>query len=334
VLSEPRPIWGNLIPEFLADLKEADFETIPCPLCGSWDLEPIYEGVGLRGNHVHCVICRRCTHIHINPRPTLEAFKRFYQGVDYFELCAEFSRMSIEEKLAQFEDDSFWERRSVHGERLYARYLTGRLGPEDTVFDFGCGDGAWLWSLQQSSGCQVDGEEISDHYVEVVKRKLGVDIFNGPIEEVAEDIVAKHEGGVRLAIVSGSLQHMLDPLLCLRAAHQILAEDGFLFVCNWSIFEHYLSPYGDEPSRLIGESLSWEHPHYFHEASFRFMLEQSGFELVDLQIESPIRERHMHAFAKKARPRDDIEPIHDVDGVVARVRSLESATVTNRLRRI
>jgi SAM-dependent methyltransferase len=326
------------VPKYLSSLT-GPAEQIPCPLCRSLEHVPVYEGIALRGNELTCVACAHCTHLFLSPRPPLDAFKAFYRGNNYFHLCADFSKVSLEEKLAQFSDDEFWERRFAHGERLYRRHLQGILKPGDVAFDFGCGDGAWLGGLREASGCEIDGEEISDVYVDVIRERLGIEITLGPIEEVADEILARHAPGkVKVAIVSGSLQHMLDPMRCLGVAHHILADDGLLFVCNWSLFDHYMAPCKDadgrcydDARRLLGENLSWEHAHYFHEASFRFMIEAAGFELVDFELESHVRPRHMGALARKAPQPVAPRPHATLEQVLARLCALETANLAGRV---
>ncbi|MEU9506725.1 class I SAM-dependent methyltransferase [Micromonospora sp. NPDC048170] len=322
------------VPEYILPLEGAPetHERIPCPICGSTERAPLYEGVALRGNTLILDICLSCSHLYINPRPSMAAFNEFYQDDAYFHLCADFSKVTLEEKLAQFDDPEFWDERFGHGKRLYDTYLTGKLTADDTVFDFGCGDGAWLWALQQLTGCAVDGEEISDIYTQIAAKRLGTSIFAGAVEEVADQIVEKHRDNVKVAIVSGSLQHMLDPMKCLRAARDILTDDGLLYICNWSIFEHYMAAYKDQRRRLLGEILSWEHLHYFHETSFKYMVRAAGFEIVEFAIESDVRERHMEIVARKTDKPAELPSRQEVEGVVMRARAFESATIAQRLR--
>jgi SAM-dependent methyltransferase len=334
---EPDSALDSLVPPYLDALRTTN-EAIACPICGSDDFDPIYDGIALRGNELTCVICNRCTHFFLNPRPRLDAFKAFYAGANYFHLCAEFSHVSLSEKLAEFGSEEFWKERFGYGARLYSTYFRDVLGPGDLAFDFGCGDGAWLWALRELSGCSIDGEEISDVYVDVIKERLGIDVFLGGIEETADAIVQKHRGRAKAAIVSGSLQHMLDPMKCLRVAHEILRDDGIFYVCNWSIFEHYMAPYQGDPDRVygatqrvLGEVLSWEHLHYFHETSFRYMLESAGFEIVAFQLESKVRPRHMDALCRKASSPAQAVPRRTARNVVSRLRALESATVGRRV---
>lgn len=324
------------VPDFVVPLeRDAELrEYKPCPVCLGTNLAHIYEGVALRGNDLILDMCLACSHFFINPRPPLSAFKEFYQDDNYFELCARFSRVSLAEKMSQFDDEEFWRERGEHGRRLYTEHLQGVLTADDIAFDFGCGDGGWLWGLHQATGCQVDGEEISNVYGDIVEKRIGHPIFIGPIEETAHSIVEKYRGKVKVAIVSGSLQHMLDPRVCLVAARDILTEDGLLYVCNWSIFEHFMAEYDGGPRRLLGENLSWEHAHYFHETSFKFMLEEAGFEIVKFNLNSTVRHGHMEALLRKSNKRPAPLSASDIERVRMRIHALEAATYSNRLRHI
>jgi SAM-dependent methyltransferase len=329
----------HAVPDYVLVLEQSKEgrEDIPCPVCGSTRRSPVYEGVALRGNNLVLAMCLECTHMFITPRPKMATFKQFYNDDSYFHLCAKFHDASLDETMEQFETEEFWADRYGHGKRLHDRYfagggLGGTLGPGDVVFDFGCGDGAWLGSLREITGCAVDGEEISPKYAEVIKAKFGVDIFLGPVEETADAIADRYRGKVKLAIVSGSLQHMLDPMQCLRTAREILADDGRLYICNWSIFEHFMTSYQGDQRRLVGEIVSWEHLHYFHETAFRYMLAHAGFEVLDFSLESAVRPRHMDALARKTDAAPVLPSADQVQRVAMRLRALESATIAERLR--
>lgn len=323
------------VPEFVQVLQREPqtHETIACPLCGGSENAAVYEGIALRGNDIRLAMCQDCSHFFINPRPTLATFEEFYASDGYFHLCADYYDKTLEETFEQFGEDAYWDDRGQHGRRLHAQYLTGRLGKDDLVFDFGCGDGGWLWGLQQATGCSVAGEEISEVYVKTASEKLGVQIVNGAIEASAPEILERYRGKVKLAIVSGSLQHMLDPMLCLRTARELLTDDGLLYVCNWGIFEHFMTAYADQPRRMVGEILSWEHLHYFHETSFRYMVEAAGFEVEELALESTVRPRHMEILARKSDRPAQLPSARAVEAVAMRLRALESATILQRQRR-
>lgn len=324
----------SMLPDYLDSIKNSS-DAIACPLCGGESHAPIYEGLALRQNDLRCVVCKQCTHIFLNPRPSLDAFKRFYADDSYFQLCAQSCDVSLSAKMAQFQSAAYWEKRAAHGARLFEQHLTGILGPEDVVFDFGCGDGGWLEGLHRISGCEIAGEEISNVYADVVKERLGIDVFVGPIEELGGPIVERYAGRVKVAIVSGSLQHMLSPMECLSIIHAVLQSDGVLYVCNWNLFEHYMSPYqGRTVRRLLGEVLSLEHVHYFHEASMRYMLARAGFSIEHFALESSVRPRHSEALSRKSEVPSQVEPLADWRDVVARISALESATIMKRMQPI
>jgi hypothetical protein len=127
-------------------------------------------------------------------------------------------------------------------------------------------------------------------------------------------------------------------MYCLAIAREILRGDGYLFVCNWNLFDHYMAPYAGDPEgfygatrRVLGEVLSWEHPHYFHAASFRYMVESAGFEILDFEFDSQIRPRHMGVLARPAVEVVASRPAMAAVDVIARLRALESAAVAARV---
>lgn len=310
-----------------------NLEHTSCPVCGAADLSPLYEGPALRESDVIVLhICLRCTHMFINPRPSMATLVEFYQQARDFELAADAVSVTLDGETAHFHQAEFWSDRVGSGMALYDQHFKGRVTADDLVFDFGCGDGGWLWGVQLVSGCSVDGVEIDGYYSELVEGYIGRPIFRAPVEEAAADIVARYRGRAAAAIVSSSLQHMLDPLKCLRTAREILADDGLLYVCNWSVLDHFMAQYGGAARRLLGENLSWNYLHYFHETSFRYLLAAAGFEIVDFSLHSGIRPGHMDALARKGAPRPALPSSAEVTRIVMRVSALQSATYVERLR--
>lgn len=54
-----------------------------CPLCGSKRIEKFYEGVDeyYSGKDIECLVCNDCSLIFLNPRPTEEEYKEWYEPV-------------------------------------------------------------------------------------------------------------------------------------------------------------------------------------------------------------------------------------------------------------
>jgi len=299
-------------------------EFISCPICGGKEYRKIYEGIVQRGEvNITCVICTHCTHLYLNPRPSLEAYTKFYDEDDYGKVALAVKKKAYSER-SHIHDEAFFQERTGHGTRLYKKYLAGRLTKSDMVFDFGAGDGAWLQGLRQATGCAIDGNEPMSLQVQFIKKRLGIDVFHAPIEELADKIVEKYRSRIRLVIACDSLEHMVDPMMCLHIARSILADDGYLYICNWDILHRMEQP--TAAGRLLEECLSIDHAQYFHKNSYRFMVQKAGFEILNFESISTIREKadHMEIFARKASVPEQLSPELGCHQVLSRMAGIES----------
>ena len=312
---------------YLSDSKE----NIDCPICNSNSSKVLYKGPAWRGKiDLTFVICTECTHLFLNPRPTLEAYEKFYVNDDYDRLICESRGKSYVDKSNLYEkDDSDFQTQAGRGRRMHDQYLCDIIGKEDIVFDFGTGDGSWLYGLREKTGCIVDGNEVSASDVDFIKEKLGVDIFLGTTEAVGDAIVEKYKNKVRVAIVSGSLQHMLDPMYCLDIAHQILRQDGYLYICNFDIFTRSLSVKSDL-KLLFKELVTVDHPHLFHRNSYKYITEKSGFEIVKFNPCSTVRYKRMEIFAKKTNIPKSVTPKNNYSDILNQINDADSAVLRYR----
>lgn len=296
--------------------------TISCPICGCEEHQKVYRGPAFRGNlELTCVICTYCTHLYLNPRPSLEAYSEFYSKDDYGRLASvgkkKYSRSSMHE-------ENYFQERTGQGTRLYNEYLKDILTENDIVFDFGAGDGAWLFGLRESSGCEINGNEPGLLHVEFIKKRMGLEIFYGSTEDLGDQIADKYKGKAKLAIVSGSLQHMINPMKCLSIARSILTEDGYLYICNWNLFDRMSLE--SENAILLRECISIDHPHYFHKNSYMFMVKKAGFEVLNFKPVSTIRTkvRHMEIFARKVPLPEKVLPELKTDEILSKIDKMES----------
>jgi SAM-dependent methyltransferase len=307
-------------------------EVISCPICRCEEYHKVYHGTVKRGQvDVTCVICTNCTHLYLNPRPSLEAYAKFYDEDDYGRVALAVKKKSYSER-SRMHDDEFFQERTRHGTRLYEEYLKGKLTKNDIVFDFGAGDGAWLLGLHQATGCTIDGIEPMSLQVQFIKRRLGVDIFHAPIEDVADKVVEKYRGRIKLVIACDSLEHMLDPMKCLNIARSILVDGGYLYICNWDIFHRMGQPAA--AGRLLGECLSIDHTHYFHRNSYTFTVQKAGFEILSFESVSTIREKtdHMEILARKASIPGQLTPKLECRQILSEMAVIESNVKRYRAR--
>jgi len=307
-------------------------EIISCPICGSEEYRKVYHGTVNRGRvDLTCVICTHCTHIYLNPRPSLEAYSKFYDEDDYGRVALAVKKKSYSER-SHVHDEEFFQKRKEQGARLYQKYLKGKLKKNDTVFDFGAGDGAWLYGLREATGCVIDGNEPMSLQVEFIKRRLGVEVFHATIEDMADKIIEKYRGRVKLVIACDSLEHMLDPMKCLNIAHSILTDGGYLYICNWDIIHRMGRPAA--AGRLFGQCLSIDHAHYFHKNSYAFTVQRAGFEILKFESSSTIREKtdHMEIFARKASIPGQLSPKLECPQILSQIAGIESSVKRYRSR--
>jgi SAM-dependent methyltransferase len=272
-----------------------DLETIACPLCGASKFRAVRTARERGGFTIRAVVCRECGHIYLNPRPTLDAYEKFYYHSHY---RAYVDQSEIEEinrkRMAEMQAPEYIQKRVAHGERLFDHFAHEILGKDDLVFDFGCGDGAWLEGLRKRCSCRISGSDPDLFYRDYIRKTYGFDIHIGVMEKMFDALGAEYRGKIKLAIVSGSLQHMVDPMACLKFIRDLLVEDGTLYICNKNVFTHKI--------RLnipFSSHVSIDHPHYFHRSSYHFMVENAGFEVLAYNDHSKVRDKHMEIFARK-----------------------------------
>lgn len=293
-------------------------EEIDCPLCHSKDYREAASTRERGGFNVRAVLCNKCGHIYLNSRPTLSAYKKFYYDSDYRGYFS--SPDSAEEKnrkrWEKMHEPEYLEKRKAHGRRLYHRYMHKYLKSDDLVFDFGCGDGMWLAGLKEMCGCRIAGCEADAFYKDYIRKNLGIEISVGLLEEIIEDLRAEYSGKVKLGIISGSMQHMVDPMNCLRVIRDILADDGLLYVCNKDLFNDEL----DRHKIGLAQYISIDHPHYFHPSSYEFMVKKAGYEIIEFSPDSQVRFKHMEILAGKALNSNTPEPRLKPDKVFNKLR--------------
>jgi SAM-dependent methyltransferase len=244
-------------------------ETVPCNLCGSDDLETVYDArADLERDHdlrdkfrasgdelltQPLVRCRRCTLLFVNPRIDTRAMLDGYAaGADPVYVSQMDARV-----------------------RTFARTLRriDRLRPaRGSLLDVGTAAGAFL-KAAKDDGWDVTGIEPNAWLADWGRTRYGVTIHVGSIDDVA--LPAAH---FDVATLWDVIEHTPDPLHVLRRAHGLLAPGGLLVVNYPDI--------GSWIARLMGRRwpfLSSVHLYYFTRRTIRAMLDRAGFDTVDIR---------------------------------------------------
>ena len=176
-----------------------ELETLSrCLLCGS-------EAIELVDPECNIARCRDCEYVFDNPRPTLPELVKFYSGMSKYDSWLD--EIELREVM--------WKRRLK---------LVLPFRKPGSLLDIGAGIGQFL-SVARPYYEKTYGTEVSTSAIQIAKKKYGVDLFQGTIEEFARS--GKVFDNISLIHV---LEHVPDPVKVIRLCHSLLSDDGVLVV--------------------------------------------------------------------------------------------------------
>lgn len=224
-----------------------------CPTCRGPSLETWGQ---TRGRTI--VRCTACGFLFLNPRPDLASLKAFYDP---------FSSYTYEVQGTPYHQcaDRFIQAYHKWLEAIEAVIDKGRL------LEIGSALGYFLEAARRR-GWQPQGVELSRGGAEYCRRTYGIDVYCGQVQDAGfpsfyfDCVVTIH-----------TLEHMEDPVACVRECHRILRTGG-LFVVEVPYVRGDSTPEDLDEGDGIPAHLS-----FFTEQSLRGLLEASGFGVYDTQ---------------------------------------------------
>lgn len=239
-------------------------ETVPCPLCGSYECEQCFTGQdrfhGVPGSYP-VVRCRRCGMRYLSPRPDAAALAQFYPP-DYLDAdwsaAPPFIAAQVRDELAR--------RRAL----VEASHVPGDL------LDVGAGSGDFLATMREREGWRVHGLEPSPHARARAAARHGLTLDAGTL-----DGAPCADGSFDAVTMWEVLEHTPNPVAALRRARAPLRPGGALVLST---------PNADSlASRAFGVSwCGWDVPRHlaiFAPGHLRRALESVGF--ADVRIGTP-----------------------------------------------
>lgn len=223
-----------------------------CPLCGSASqvaIEPF--------NSYEMARCSDCSLVYTTLRKIpREQYEEVYSGeADYLEM------VEVAEKTARGE----WGFRQLRWFKRKALRWIETERPNSRLVDVGTGPGTFLLVAKQR-GFSVKGVEPTKLAAETA-RSLGVDMFNGVIEDFAATQDEKFDVVTSFEV----MEHVPDPISMLKSIRAILKPDG-IFV--------FSVPNLDDPYCLrqtLPVNIPPIHINFFRRQSMRVALERAGF---------------------------------------------------------
>lgn len=228
-----------------------------CALCGSRERRTRFR------EREHAIVtCTECDLTYVTPRLSSEALLSAVYDADYWH-----SERPRERGYADYRADA-----ELH-ERTFARRWRGIRHHAPTTgraLDLGCADGAFL-AVLRAAGWQVQGVEPTI-MATAARERLGDDaVLQVPIE-----VLRLPDDHYHLIALWDVLEHLPDPLACLRSVRRWMRDDGLLVLETQDV--------RSIAARLLGRR--WhhykhaEHLHHFHADTLRRALRETGFEVI------------------------------------------------------
>lgn len=232
---------------------------VPCNLCGSDDRRPFCPENGLS-----LVECQGCGLVYVSPRPDPAELYALY-GETYFH--------NNESGVVGYSDYIRDETNIRRTARRRLRHLERFIKP-GRMIDVGCAAGFFIDEAHQR-GWQVEGLDVSSFAVEYTRSHFGHTAHLGPFTEVGLPA-----GVYDLVTLWDVIEHVPDPRAYIRRAAELLRAGGVIVLATPDV--------GSVPARLagrrwVGFKLSEEHIYYFSISTLTRMLDESGFDVVNVR---------------------------------------------------
>jgi len=235
---------------------ESDLERVACPICGRGDDELLFLKGGFR-----IARCPGCGLVYVNPRLTQRALTALYD--------AQAISPTAYYLLTRREDERSFDARL----ELIERYRS-----PGTLLDLGAGTGTFS-KVARARGWQPRALDLNAASVQRC-RELGIYAIRAAFPSSAL------QGRVfDVVVMNDFLEHVGDPVAVVRAARELLAPSGVLFITTPDV--------GAMVARLAGRR--WlhlkpnEHLLYFDRRTITTLLEHTGFRVEVLRSIGRVR---------------------------------------------
>ena len=252
--------------------------------------------------------CRGCGLVFLNPRMTVGAYGRFYDGV-YRPLVSAFHGRLIDATTIQDEQRDY----AVERGGFLRRFLAAAASPVPRrLLDIGGSTGVVAAHLMREFG--LEGTLIDPAPLEVAQaRRLGLETITGLIED--HDFAGRR---FDLVIICQTVDHLLDIAGTLARVRSLLTEGGLLFIDIVDFRAAYLRQWSVEDAVKI------DHPYYLTESTMTAYLRRAGFDVLGTDYAAD----HLHvSYVCRPGPAvgDALPPSADVEALLREVRFVQNA---------
>lgn len=236
------------------------FELVPCCICNNTKFIKL-SNKDRYGLYMPVVICPKCGLIQTNPRMMQESYNDFY-NYEYRKLY-----MGIEKPRKDFFFQRYNKGKSIYHYLLNHKLL--KMKPSDLlVFEVGCSSGGILHYFKEK-GFYIKGVDLDREYIEFGKKRYGLDIFTGTIEDV------KFNKPPDIIIYSQVLEHISNLKEELFKLHKIMSDKSLLYIEVPGV-KNLTNRYNMNFLRYLQNA----HTYHFTLTTLRNLLETTGFKLL------------------------------------------------------
>jgi 2-polyprenyl-3-methyl-5-hydroxy-6-metoxy-1,4-benzoquinol methylase len=250
------------------------FVARPCPVCGALageDADRFHEMYRIQR-------CARCACMFVNPAPSLDALKDYYNN-------AECNRMMDAVYRARAGSGDFI---NDHRVMTVIRYL-GAMPHAATmrILEIGCGSGSFLSKLRcgieasgppgtyEYTGIDIDGNAVARN------QDVGVSLSHASAEEFA---VVGAAGTYDLLLHFELIEHLVDPFGFMQAARRLLKPGGLMLFTTPNADALEMTATGYNGSRLLAHSIFPPmHLNAFSTSNITAFALRSGFAIDDIE---------------------------------------------------
>lgn len=268
---------------------------LECPLCGSKKMKEFYKGIDgyYSGKPVRCTACPNCSLILLNPRPTEEEYK------DWYEAVFQDKRRNIK----TFEEAIAGIGGKYKKKLKQLKYFEGFVNETSKCLEIGCGWGTLAKVVKDKFNCEIDVIELSKLAAKVAKEHFGLSVFQGDFNSF---INQGHNNKKYNFIYSYHVfEHIAEPNVFLEKVKEILEPGGRLLLAL---------PDTSNPEQPSERLFHIDHCFYYTPRTINLMLEKNGFKvlklwkcLMDMKVVCEIGEPDNEIIFKNEKEREEIK---------------------------
>lgn len=239
--------------------KKDEFVEVNCPACESDNYSIFYERTGFNFD-----ICQNCETVFVNPRPTINLLIDHYKN-------------SLAEK---YWNEKIYPQTEINRVELLVKPRLSKIYSYcekydvtyDTLLDVGAGYGTFCeQAVKDNRFRRVIGVEPDPSPAKFCREK-NIEIIKDFIENVEQKEIADVVTSIE------NIEHVFSPKTFLQKIYNILKVNGLLVLSTPNIKGFDLLILKDKSDNTAAP----DHLNYFHPNSIKHLLENNGFEVLEL----------------------------------------------------